>query len=106
MVENFAQIGIAIPMSAARALLRTAVVVLLASPGCAPAPLTRGFVDATTVVDGLSADMRYFGDRNFVGAKIDGYEQPRCFLSAPAAQALAAVQRDLAPRGLGLKVFD
>ena len=50
--------------------------------------------------------MRYFSENNFVGEKIDGYERPRCLLSAQAANALAGVQRDLAARGLGLKVFD
>jgi D-alanyl-D-alanine dipeptidase len=64
------------------------------------------FVDATTVVDGLVVDMRYFGTDNFVGARIDGYEAPRCLLARPAAAALASVQRELAGRGLGLKVFD
>jgi zinc D-Ala-D-Ala dipeptidase len=65
-----------------------------------------GFVDAAAAVDGLVVDMRYFGTDNFVGDKIDGYERARCLLSAPAADALAAVQRGLAARGLGLKVFD
>ena len=64
------------------------------------------FVDAATVVDGLVVDMRYFGADNFVGRRIDGYEAPRCLLTRPAAAALAAVQRDLAQRGLGLKVLD
>jgi D-alanyl-D-alanine dipeptidase len=64
------------------------------------------FIDATTVVDGLLVDMRYFGADNFVGKRIDGYEAPRCLLTRPAALALAAVQRDLAPRGFGLKVYD
>jgi zinc D-Ala-D-Ala dipeptidase len=72
----------------------------------AQAPLPPGFVDAGAVVDGLVVDMRYFGDKNFVGERIDGYERARCVLSAPAARALAAVQHDLAARGLGLKVFD
>lgn len=72
----------------------------------AQAPLPAGFVDAAAVVDGLVVDMRYFGDNNFVGERIDGYERPRCLLSAPAASALAAIQRNLAPRGLGLKVYD
>jgi len=40
------------------------------------------------------------------GERIDGYERPRCLLSEPAANALAAVERDLSARGLGLKVFD
>ncbi len=65
-----------------------------------------GFVDAATVVDGLIVDMHYFGEDNFVGARIDGYEGARCLLSRQAATALARVQQDLAPQGYGLKVFD
>jgi D-alanyl-D-alanine dipeptidase len=65
-----------------------------------------GFVDAAGLVEGLVVDMRYFGQDNFIGARIDGYERPRCLLTRRAAAALAAVQRDLAPRGLALKVFD
>jgi D-alanyl-D-alanine dipeptidase len=41
-----------------------------------------------------------------VGAPIDGYERPVCLLTEPAAQALAAVQRDLRAAGLGLRVYD
>jgi D-alanyl-D-alanine dipeptidase len=50
--------------------------------------------------------MRYFEGSNFVGRRIDGYEAPICLLTREAAVALAAVQRDLATSGLGLKVFD
>ena len=64
------------------------------------------FVDAATVVPGLVADMRYAGSHNFVGRPIDGYEAPRCLLTRAAADALADVARDLAPRGLVIKVFD
>jgi D-alanyl-D-alanine dipeptidase len=61
-------------------------------------PAPPGFVDAAAVVEGLVVDMRYFGDNNFVGARIDGYERARCLLSAPAARALAVIARDLAAR--------
>jgi len=64
------------------------------------------FVDAATLVPGLVVDMRYAGEHNFVGRRVDGYEQAVCLLTRPAASALAGVQRDLAPRGLALKVFD
>jgi D-alanyl-D-alanine dipeptidase len=64
------------------------------------------FVDVATVVEGLVVDMRYFGTDNFIGRRIDGYEAPRCLLARPAATALAAVQRDLAAQGYGLKVHD
>jgi D-alanyl-D-alanine dipeptidase len=64
------------------------------------------FVDASTVVPRLIVEMRYAGSHNFVGRPIDGYEAPRCLLSQAAAAALAEVARDLAPRGLHIKVFD
>ncbi len=70
------------------------------------AALPKGFVDVADVVPGLVADLRYATANNFVGKKIDGYIAPRCILSRQAAEALAAVQRDLAEKGLGLKVFD
>jgi D-alanyl-D-alanine dipeptidase len=73
----------------------------ISSPARPPA-----FVDAATVIPSLVVDMRYFGPDNFVGARVDGYEAPVCLLTHQAATALAAVQRDLKPRGYGLKVFD
>jgi D-alanyl-D-alanine dipeptidase len=63
-------------------------------------------VDAATVVPGLIVEARYFGTHNFVGRRIDGYEQPLCLLTGPAAAALAQVARDLETRGLVLKAFD
>jgi len=57
-------------------------------------------------VAGLQVEARYFGTHNFIGRRIDGYEANKCLLARQAAAALAEVQRDLAPRGLGLKVFD
>jgi zinc D-Ala-D-Ala dipeptidase len=83
-----------------------ALLLLMASSAQAQGPVPSGFVDAAGVVDGLLVDLRYFGDNNFVGETIDGYERPRCLLSARAATALAAVGHDLAARGLGLKAFD
>src|SRR3981081_2560012 len=64
------------------------------------------FVDAAARVPGLAVEIRYAGEHNFVGTRIDGYERPVCLLTAQAAGALAQVQHDLAGRGLGLKVFD
>ena len=76
---------------------------------CLPAQamsLPPAFVDVSGVVPGLVVDLRYLGTNNFVGARIDGYEKPVCYLTRPTAEALANVQRDLAAKGLGLKVFD
>jgi D-alanyl-D-alanine dipeptidase len=64
------------------------------------------FVDVAAVVPSLVAEMRYAGTHNFVGRRIDGYTAARCLLTRSAAEALAEVARDLAPRGLVIKVFD
>lgn len=86
-----------------------ALMVLLAKLACAPAiagERSAAFVDASEAVPGLVVEMRYAGEHNFVGTRIDGYRRRLCLLTKPAATALAAVQRDLAEQGLGLKVFD
>jgi len=64
------------------------------------------FVDAATVVPSLIAEIRYAGSHNFVGRPIDGYHAPHCLLTSAAANALAEVARDVASRGLVIKVFD
>ena len=89
-----------------RRLLGIALLLLFALPAQAQEQRPASFVDAATVVPGLVVEMRYFGDNNFVGRRIDGYEKPVCLLTIQAAEALAEVARDLAPRGLKLKVFD
>jgi D-alanyl-D-alanine dipeptidase len=64
------------------------------------------FVDAARVAPGLLVEARYAGAHNFVGRPIEGYEKPICYLTKPAAAALAQVVADLEPRGLTIKVFD
>jgi len=88
-----------------RSLLFFAILLLAAAPLHA-AERPASFVDAAALVPGLAVEMRYAGEHNFVGTRIDGYERPVCLLTAKAAAALAQVQRDLAERGLGLKAFD
>jgi zinc D-Ala-D-Ala dipeptidase len=83
-----------------------AVVAVLVAPAALAQERPAAFVDAATVVPGLIVEMRYAGAHNFVGRPVDGYEAPRCLLTEAAAKALADVARDLAPRGLSLKVFD
>src|SRR6188508_1043221 len=91
---------------AIRPIVAAALAMLLLSAAAVQAQPPAGFVDAATAVEGLVVDMRYFGADNFVGARIDGYEAPRCLLTRQAAAALARVQQDLSAQGLGLKVFD
>ncbi|MCB2227561.1 MAG: M15 family metallopeptidase [Desulfarculaceae bacterium] len=86
-------------------LLLIATLLFIAAPALAAAP-PQGLVDAASVVPGLVLDMRYAGPHNFVGRPVNGYQAPRCLLTPQAAQALAAVQAELKPLGLGIKVYD
>lgn len=61
-------------------------------------------VDIEQAVPGIRIDVRYATSNNFMHRPL--YPVAKVFLRAPAAKALAAVQADLAPQGLGLKVFD
>jgi D-alanyl-D-alanine dipeptidase len=51
-------------------------------------------------------DMRYGSANNFTGHRVPGYDAPECVLVREAADALKAVQAELRPRGLSLKVYD
>jgi D-alanyl-D-alanine dipeptidase len=53
---------------------------------------------------GIALDVRYATENNFMKRTL--YPVSRAFLRAPAARALEAVQRELASRGIGLKVYD
>ena len=65
-----------------------------------------GMVDIRTLVPGIAQDIRYFGSDNFVGARVDGYEAPRCYLKREAADALAKVEAALRERHQRLRIFD
>jgi D-alanyl-D-alanine dipeptidase len=54
----------------------------------------------------IAVDLRYATSNNFTGEPLPGYEANRAYLRREAAAALARVQTDLKPRGLGLKIFD
>ncbi|MCJ2164310.1 MULTISPECIES: M15 family metallopeptidase [unclassified Pseudodesulfovibrio] len=77
-----------------------------AVPALGASPLPDGFVHVDECIPGVVLDVRYYSDDNFVGERIRGYLAPRVILSEPAARALAAVQAELTPFGLGIKVFD
>ena len=76
------------------------------SAAVSAADLPPGFVDLARVAPTIALDLRYAGSHNFVGEPIEGYAKARAILSHPAAAALARVQEELAPFGLGLLVYD
>ncbi|KMS71044.1 D-alanyl-D-alanine dipeptidase [Streptomyces viridochromogenes] len=64
------------------------------------------FVALRTVDLSIIQEMRYFTPHNFVGKRVDGYRQPLCILTRPAAEALHQAQRRLLRQGYALKVYD
>lgn len=77
-------------------------------PALSPAhtPEQAGMTDIRMLVPDIALDIRYADTENFVGARIDGYEAPKCYLLAPVAEALARVERELRMQSLRLKLFD
>ena len=64
------------------------------------------FVLITDVVPDAILEIRYYSTYNFVGDRIDGYEEPLAFLTQEAAAALKEVSDELAVKGYRLKIFD
>lgn len=65
-----------------------------------------GFVNLADFVPGVLQEIRYFSTYNFVGDRIDGYEEPVALLSREAARALKVVAGELNAQGYRLKIFD
>ena len=57
-------------------------------------------------VPGIVQEIRYYSTYNFIGDRIDGYEEPVALLTKEAARALKAVAGELNAQGYRLKVFD
>ena len=65
-----------------------------------------GFVLLTDAVPDAILEIRYYSTYNFVGDRIDGYEEPLAFLTREAAEALRAVSDDVVAQGYRLKIYD
>lgn len=64
------------------------------------------FVALDRVDPTIVQEIRYFTPHNFTGDPVDGYREPTCLLTKPAAKALKKVQRGLLKSGYTLKVYD
>ena len=65
-----------------------------------------GFVHLAEAVPDAILEIRYYSTYNFVGDRIDGYEQPTALLTVEAAKALKAVSNDVKKLGYRLKIYD
>lgn len=65
-----------------------------------------GFVSVSDVIPDVILEIRYHSTYNFVGARVDGYEEPVALLTREAAEALRLVSDDLRTQGCRLVIFD
>ena len=65
-----------------------------------------GFVVLADYVPSIIQEIRYHSSYNFIGDRIDGYEEPVAFLTREAARALKSAANELLVKGYRLKVFD
>lgn len=64
------------------------------------------FVTLTDAVPDAILEIRYYGTYNFVGTRIDGYEEPTALMTRIAADSLRAVSDDVKAMGYRLKIYD
>ncbi len=64
------------------------------------------FVSLSEAVPDAILEIRYYSTYNFVGERIDGYEEPLALLTKEAAAALKEVSDELIGKGYRLKIYD
>ncbi len=65
-----------------------------------------GFVLLSDYIPDIVQEIRYYSTYNFIGDRIDGYEEPCALLTIEAARALKDVSNEMIVKGYRLKVFD
>ena len=64
------------------------------------------FVPLAEFVPSVVQEIRYYSTYNFIGDRIDGYEDPIALITVDAARALKRVAGEMNVRGYRLKIFD
>lgn len=64
------------------------------------------FVVLADYVPSVIQEIRYYSTYNFIGDRIDGYEEPVALLTKEAARALKRVANELFVMGYRLKIYD
>ncbi len=65
-----------------------------------------GFVVLSDFVPLAIQEIRYHSTYNFIGDRIDGYEEPIALITKEAARALKSAAAELMVQGYRLKIFD
>lgn len=88
-------------------LVLTSALLAMALLLCSCGPkLPKGFVYVHDVIETVQYDIRYYGEDNFVGTRIDGYLAPVALLTEEAAAALKVAADILEEQGYDIKIYD
>ena len=66
----------------------------------------KDFVILNDIIKNTIYDIRYYSNYNFVGERINGYEDPIAVTTKKCAEQLIKVNNFLNKNGLGLKIYD
>ena len=66
----------------------------------------KDFVLLSDFVPGIIQEIRYFSTYNFVGDRINGYEEPCAIVTKEAARAVKSASEELMVKGYRMKIFD
>ena len=64
------------------------------------------FVLVTDEIPDAVLEIRYYTDYNFVGTRVNGYEEPVALMTKEATSALKEVNEDLKAQGYRIKIYD
>ena len=64
------------------------------------------FVSITDVVPDVILEIRYYSTFNFIGDRVDGYDEPIALLTSQAASALKLASDEFIKLGYRLKIYD
>jgi len=87
-------------------LLIALILLSACSPNRSPESDSSDFVLLTDVVPDAILEIRYFSTYNFIGQRIDGYDEPVALCTREAAEALKKASDIFVSMGYRLKIFD
>ena len=64
------------------------------------------FVSVNNIIPDAVLDIRYYSNYNFIGKRIDGYEEPIALLTKKACMALKEANDEFKSKGYRIKIFD
>ncbi len=69
-------------------------------------PMPDGFCLLTDSIPDAILEIRYYSTNNFVGKRIDGYEEPVALITQKAASALRKASDEFQKKGYRIKIYD